>query len=133
MRQAQHRCARQRRAAAARACDRAPLGRCRLAEADLGGGAAAAARQGRARALHQGDPAKVLVRVQKWLPPPANSTVMPAASAKRTRTRDTMTFRIAVVQPIAHRPGEDENNIADAVAYVERAAAQGAHFVCLPE
>jgi predicted amidohydrolase len=44
-----------------------------------------------------------------------------------------MTFRIAVVQPIAHRPGEDENNIADAVATVERAAAQGAHFVCLPE
>jgi predicted amidohydrolase len=44
-----------------------------------------------------------------------------------------MTFRIAVVQPIAHRPGEDEANIADAVAHIERAAGQGAHFVCLPE
>ena len=44
-----------------------------------------------------------------------------------------MTFRIAVLQPIAHRPGEDEANVADAVAYIERAAAQGAHFVCLPE
>jgi len=39
-----------------------------------------------------------------------------------------MTFRIAVVQPIAHRPGEDEANVADAVALIERAAAQGAHF-----
>jgi predicted amidohydrolase len=44
-----------------------------------------------------------------------------------------MTFRIAVLQPIAHRPGEDEANVADAVAFIERAAAQGAHFVCLPE
>ena len=44
-----------------------------------------------------------------------------------------MTFRIAVVQPIAHRPGEDEANIADAVRYIERAAAEGANFVCFPE
>src|SRR5262252_646441 len=44
-----------------------------------------------------------------------------------------MTFRIAVLQPIAHRPGEDEANVADAVIHIERAAAQGAHFVCLPE
>src|ERR1044071_7590711 len=44
-----------------------------------------------------------------------------------------MTFRIAVLQPIAHRPGEDEANIPDAVAFIEQAAAQGAHFVCLPE
>ncbi|MDQ4060040.1 MAG: carbon-nitrogen hydrolase family protein [Pseudomonadota bacterium] len=44
-----------------------------------------------------------------------------------------MTFRIAVVQPIAHRPGEDEANIADAVRYIERAAAEGASFVCFPE
>ena len=26
-----------------------------------------------------------------------------------------MTFRIAAVQPISHRPGEDERNVADAV------------------
>jgi len=44
-----------------------------------------------------------------------------------------MTFRIAVVQPIAHRPGEDERNVADAVRHIERAAAEGADFVCFPE
>ena len=44
-----------------------------------------------------------------------------------------MTFRIAVVQPVSHRPPDDEKNVADAVAAVERAAAEGAHFVCLPE
>jgi predicted amidohydrolase len=44
-----------------------------------------------------------------------------------------MTFRIAVVQPICHRPGTDENNVAAAVAMVAAAAAQGAHFVCFPE
>ena len=44
-----------------------------------------------------------------------------------------MTFRIAVVQPICHRPGTDENNVAEAVATVAAAAAQGAHFVCFPE
>ena len=44
-----------------------------------------------------------------------------------------MTFRIAVVQPIAHPIGEDEKNMADAVAFVGRAAAEGAQFVCFPE
>src|SRR6202521_3389826 len=44
-----------------------------------------------------------------------------------------MTYRIAVVQPISHRPGEDERNVADAVRHVERAAAEGADFVCFPE
>ena len=44
-----------------------------------------------------------------------------------------MTFRIAVVQPISHRPGEDEANVADAVQTVEQAARGGADFVCLPE
>ena len=44
-----------------------------------------------------------------------------------------MTFRIAVVQPISHRPGEDEGNVADAVRTVERAAGEGADFVCFPE
>jgi predicted amidohydrolase len=44
-----------------------------------------------------------------------------------------MTFRIAVVQPISHRPGEDEANVAEAVRTVERAAGEGAHFVCFPE
>jgi len=44
-----------------------------------------------------------------------------------------MTFRIAVVQPVSHRPGEDEANIPDAVRHIERAAADGANFVCFPE
>jgi len=44
-----------------------------------------------------------------------------------------MTFRIAVVQPIAHRPPDDERNVADAVNTIERAAADGADFVCFPE
>jgi predicted amidohydrolase len=44
-----------------------------------------------------------------------------------------MTFRIAVVQPISHRPGEDEANVADAVQTIEQAARGGADFVCLPE
>jgi predicted amidohydrolase len=44
-----------------------------------------------------------------------------------------MTFRIAVVQPISHRPGEDERNVAEAARTVERAAGEGADFVCFPE
>src|SRR5580693_2849609 len=42
-------------------------------------------------------------------------------------------FRIAIVQPIAHSPAHAEANVTDAVDHVARAAAQGAHFVCLPE
>lgn len=44
-----------------------------------------------------------------------------------------MTFRIAVMQPICHPPGEDEANVPEAVRIVERAAAEGADFVCFPE
>jgi predicted amidohydrolase len=44
-----------------------------------------------------------------------------------------MTFRIAVVQPISHSPGEDAANVADAVRTVEHAAQQRADFICLPE
>ncbi len=44
-----------------------------------------------------------------------------------------MTFRIATVQPIAHPPGEDERNVAEAVRAVEHAAHEGADFVCFPE
>ena len=44
-----------------------------------------------------------------------------------------MTFRVAVVQPISHSPGEDEHNIGEAVRHIERAAAEGADFVCFPE
>ena len=44
-----------------------------------------------------------------------------------------MTFRIAVVQPITHRPPEDEKNVAAAVRMIERAAGEGADFVCFPE
>jgi predicted amidohydrolase len=44
-----------------------------------------------------------------------------------------MPFRIAVVQPITHPPGEDEKNVADAVAHIAAAAREGADFVCFPE
>ncbi|HEV3396490.1 MAG TPA: nitrilase-related carbon-nitrogen hydrolase, partial [Xanthobacteraceae bacterium] len=44
-----------------------------------------------------------------------------------------MTFRIAVVQPISHAPGGAEANVADAVSFIERAADEGADFVCFPE
>src|SRR3990170_4621030 len=44
-----------------------------------------------------------------------------------------MSIHIAVVQPISHRPGEDAANVAEAVQHIERAAAEGAHFVCFPE
>jgi predicted amidohydrolase len=44
-----------------------------------------------------------------------------------------MTFRIAVVQPVTNPIAEEEKNVADAVAFVGRAAAEGAHFVCFPE
>lgn len=44
-----------------------------------------------------------------------------------------MTFRIAVVQPLTHRPDADERNVADAISAIARAAADGAHFVCFPE
>ena len=44
-----------------------------------------------------------------------------------------MSIRIAVVQPLAHRPPGDEANVADAVGFIGRAAAEGADFVCFPE
>lgn len=44
-----------------------------------------------------------------------------------------MSFRIAVVQPIAHRPDDDERNVAEAVETIEHAAHEGADFVCFPE
>jgi len=44
-----------------------------------------------------------------------------------------MTLRIAVVQPTTNAPPDDELNVADAVRYVERAAAEGAEFVAFPE
>ena len=44
-----------------------------------------------------------------------------------------MSFKIAVVQPLAHPPREGEKNVADAVRHVENAAAQGADIVTFPE
>jgi len=44
-----------------------------------------------------------------------------------------MTFRVAVVQPIAHRPPDDEKNVADALRFIEQAAGAGADFVAFPE
>src|SRR5215471_2103225 len=44
-----------------------------------------------------------------------------------------MTFRIAVVQPIAHPIDRCDANVADAVNFIERGADEGADFVCFPE
>lgn len=44
-----------------------------------------------------------------------------------------MGFRIAVVQPISHPPERAEENVPDALRWIERAAAEGAAFVCFPE
>jgi predicted amidohydrolase len=44
-----------------------------------------------------------------------------------------MSFRLALVQPMSHPPPDDEKNVADAVQYIEQAAAQGAEFVAFPE
>jgi predicted amidohydrolase len=44
-----------------------------------------------------------------------------------------MSFRIAIVQPLSHRPGADEANLADALRHIEAAARDGAHFVVFPE
>ena len=44
-----------------------------------------------------------------------------------------MGFKLALVQPMAHRPPEDERNVADAVRFIEEAARQSAHVVAFPE
>src|SRR5262249_58604622 len=42
-------------------------------------------------------------------------------------------FRLALVQPLAHRPPDDERTVADAVRHVEAAAREGAQVVAFPE
>jgi len=44
-----------------------------------------------------------------------------------------VSFKLALVQPMSHAPPDDEKNVADAVRFVEQAAAQGAQFVGFPE
>ena len=44
-----------------------------------------------------------------------------------------MTFKLALVQPIAHHPPDDERNVADAVDAIARLAAQGANVIMFPE
>ena len=44
-----------------------------------------------------------------------------------------MSFRIAVVQPLTNPIVDDEKNVADAIAFIARAKAEGADFVCFPE
>jgi predicted amidohydrolase len=44
-----------------------------------------------------------------------------------------MSFRLALVQPITHRPPGDIDNVDDAVRFVEQAAAAGADVVTFPE
>jgi predicted amidohydrolase len=44
-----------------------------------------------------------------------------------------MTFRLALIQPLAHPAPNEVDNVADAIDYVDRAAAQGADVVAFPE
>lgn len=44
-----------------------------------------------------------------------------------------MSFKLAIIQPMTHRPPDDAANVADAVRHVEQAASQGADVVALPE
>ena len=44
-----------------------------------------------------------------------------------------MSFKLALVQPLTHRAPNDVENVAEAVRYVERAAAEGADVVAFPE
>ena len=44
-----------------------------------------------------------------------------------------MTVRIAIAQPLAHRPPDDARNVELAVETIARAAADGADFVAFPE
>jgi 5-aminopentanamidase len=41
--------------------------------------------------------------------------------------------KLEVVQPLAHRAPDDEQNVADAVAHIAAGAAKGADFVVFPE
>jgi predicted amidohydrolase len=45
----------------------------------------------------------------------------------------TVGFKLALVQPLAHRPPDDERNVADALRFVEAAAREGARVVAFPE
>ncbi|HEU4917605.1 MAG TPA: carbon-nitrogen hydrolase family protein [Acidimicrobiia bacterium] len=44
-----------------------------------------------------------------------------------------MGFRLALVQPLTHRPPDDERNVMDALGQVSYAASQGAEVVAFPE
>ena len=44
-----------------------------------------------------------------------------------------MSFRLALVQPLAHPAPNEADNVADAIDFVDRAAAQGADGVAFPE
>ena len=44
-----------------------------------------------------------------------------------------MGFRLALVQPLAHRPPDDERKVMDALGQVSFAAYQGAEVVAFPE
>jgi predicted amidohydrolase len=44
-----------------------------------------------------------------------------------------MSFRVAIVQPLTHRPPDDEKNVADALRFVAEAAEREADFVAFPE
>ena len=57
----------------------------------------------------------------------------PGSLSGLAKGRIAMSFRLAVVQPMSHRPPEDDKNVADAVVHIEDAAARGADIVVFPE
>ena len=42
-------------------------------------------------------------------------------------------FRLAVIQPLTHRPPDDEKNVAEALDHIRNAASQGADVIAFPE
>jgi len=48
-------------------------------------------------------------------------------------SQDKTSFRLAVVQPVAHRPPTDKANVGDAIAFIEQAAGLEARVVVFPE
>lgn len=42
-------------------------------------------------------------------------------------------FKLFLVQPLSRHPDNDDKNVAEAVKHIERAAKEGAAFVCFPE
>ena len=43
-----------------------------------------------------------------------------------------MSFKVAVVQPMAHKPPDDKKNIADAIEYIKQASEEAQSLLHFP-